>query len=188
VVGSVKRFSYLPPAPTPAPVTLPTLAVDNRIRGPLAALLGTLVLTLLVSFVQLARLEAASRVDAAAVARLAADEPALRDLAALHAQVVQLRALSESVGEIRRSSLARANELAWIGNQLPPGTWLTAVRFEDGAYTLEGSADRAPAIGLAMTALRDDAHALNPQLVSLHDDPTPSGRRVRYTVRLEVSR
>jgi len=183
------RFNYL--AKTRRPLFrsgFTTIAIDNRIRGPLAALIGTIVLTATLSMVQLARLHAAQSAYAAAALRLSADEPALDDLAALRKHVLDGTRLSERVAVIRRASLLHANELTWIGNHLPPQTWLTVLRYEGGSYSLEGTSDRASAVGTAMLDLHDAARATIPQLISLHDDGTGGATRVRYTLRVQTKR
>lgn len=162
------------------------LAIDNRIRTPLAAFLTALTLTAMLSLVQLARLHAAQGRYERVSARLVADEPALDATGALRAQLQRETRLADYVTGLQRSSLEHANELIWIGNRLPAHTWLRALRFENGTYTLEGTSDGAAAVGAALLALRDAAGSARPQLVSLHDDGGSAATRVRYTLRLET--
>jgi Tfp pilus assembly protein PilN len=183
----VTRFNYLaaPGRPwfTPPPTVV---AIDNRIRGPLAALLATIVVTAALGTVQLIRLHAAQDAYARASIRLQADELAIRDVDALRTRVARRRGLSDYADGLQRASLARTNELAWIGNRLPAHTWLRALRYENGRYTLEGSCARAAAVGAVILALRDETHAAIPQLVSLRDDHTAGATRVRFTLRLQT--
>jgi Tfp pilus assembly protein PilN len=134
--------------------------------------------------VQLTRLHAAQDRFAYASIRLAADEPAVRRSGALRAHILRETRLVEYVVGLQRTSLTRVNDLAWIGNRLPAHTWLRALRFDNGNYTLEGTSDRSAAVGTALLALRDAGHATLPQLVSLHDDGGTTATRVRYTLRV----
>jgi Tfp pilus assembly protein PilN len=179
-------FNYLGPSRRPSfPIRLTVVAIDNRIRGPLATLLATIVLTTTLSAVQLARLHAAQLAYVHASERLRAGEGAVRDIESRQARLRRLRELGDYVAGVQRASLARTNELAWIGNRLPAQTWLRTLRVERGVYSLEGTCDRVAAVGAVMIALRDEAHPAIPQLVSLHDDRT-SADRVRFTLRLQT--
>ncbi len=181
------RFNYLPrPRGAAFPLRFTTVAIDNRIRGPLAALIGTLMLTALLSTVQLVRLQAAQRTAAAASMQLAAGQAAIAEFRTLQARVDSDSRLSARVDDIRRASLQHANQLTWIGNHLPAHVWLAVLRYEDGKYSLEGTSDRAAAVGAAMDALRDSNRPTVPQLVSLHDDEGASDTRVRYRLRLQT--
>ncbi len=182
------RFNYLVRARrSSVPRALPVLAIDNRIRGPLGALVATVALTAILCTVQFARLQAAGRTYAAASAQIAADAPALAAVDALRARLSVLAQLDAAVSAMRRSSLARADELAWIGNHLPQQTWLTSLRYEDGAYWLEGTADHAAAVGAALDALHDPAHDVTPQLLSLRDNAGAAGPRFEYRLRLQAA-
>jgi Tfp pilus assembly protein PilN len=183
----MNRFNYLPVArrPSLAP-RLTVVAIDNRIRGPLSALLATIVLTAALSTVQLVRLHTAQLAYARAAIHLNADQEAVRDVETLRRDVVRRRSLNDYVVGLARASLARTNELTWIGNRLPAQTWLRALRFEAGGYSLEGTCDRAAAVGTTILALRDEAHAAIPQLVSLRDDRSAARARVRFTLRLQT--
>lgn len=165
---------------------LRVVAIDNRIRGPLTALIATVILTSTVSLVQLARLRTAQAAYVRASIQLTADEPRIRGIDALRAHVLRQTQLSAYVAGVRRISLGQANELIWIGNRLPAQTWLRVLRYENGSYSLEGTADRAAAVGTAMLALHDETHATIAQLVSLQDDGSTSATRIRYSLRLQT--
>ena len=183
------RFDYLHPARrAPLRVCCGTFAIDNRVRGPLLALFATLAVTAAAGMVQLERLHAAQHAYARAAAALIANEPAVRDAAALQERAARSARLSDDVDDVRRSGLQHANDLAWIGNRLPAQTWLHALRFEDGAYSLEGTSVRVSAVGAAMLALRDVDRATVPQLVSLQVDPTAGAAPIRYRLRITTSR
>jgi Tfp pilus assembly protein PilN len=182
----VNHFNYLAGKRRTASGSRPRgITIENRIRVPLAAFVAAVTLAASLSLVQLTRLHAAQeRYDRASL-RLIAGEPALRETAALREDILRGTRLIDSVAALRRTSLDRANELAWIGNRLPPHAWLRALRFENGAYTLEGTSDRTAAVGAAMLALRDGRTTL-PQLVSLRDDGGSAPTRVHYTLRVET--
>jgi Tfp pilus assembly protein PilN len=183
----VKRFDYLAAPRQSVFHSRPSgLAVDNRIRIPLAAFIVTLTLAAMLATIQFARLHAAQARYERASVQLSADEPALAAARTLRARVLRETRLVAYVADLQRTSLNRANELAWIGNRLPAHTWLHALRFENGEYTLEGSSDRAAAVGAAMLALRGAAPGARPQLVTLHDDGAGPAPRVRYTLRVET--
>lgn len=181
------RFNYLAArGPTFATRSI-RVAIDNRIRGPLAALLATVVVTAALGAVQLVRLHVAQASYARATIRLVATQAAVRSVEAQRQRVLRRTRLHDYVASMRRASLAHANELTWIGNRLPAQTWLRSLRYESGRYSLEGSCDRAAAVGTVLLALRDDTHAAVPQLMSLRDDGSAAtGRRVHFTLRLQT--
>lgn len=183
---AIDRFNYLP-APRPAfGARFAPIAVDNRVRGPLAALAIAIVFTIAASTVQIVRLHAAADEYARASMRLTADGPALREIAALQARLIRESDLSNYVDGVRRANLARANELAWIGNRLPAQTWLSTLRYENGSYSLEGTSDQPQSVAAAMDALRDPGHPITPQLVSLSDDPASGAQHVHYRLRIRT--
>ena len=180
-------FDYLSGARRAGFNTRPSgLTIDNRLRIPLAAFVAAITLVTMLGIVQFARLHAAQNRYEHASIRLAAGEPALDEIGAVRARVARDSRIVDAVAGLKRTSLDRANELTWIGNRLPTHTWLRALRFENGDYTLEGTSDRAAAVGAALLALRSAAPAARPQLVSLSDDGTHAAPRVRYTLRLET--
>ena len=180
----MKGFNYLAAAQRRKPLAFgTTIAIDNRIRGPLAALVAIVVLTCAIGAVQLSRLGAAAQAYSVTSAQLAASELTVRSVKRLRARLDAQAQVADRIDEIRRTSLQRVSELAWIGNHLPRDTWLHAVRYEDGTYSLEGSSARAGAVGNAILALRENTRAAAVRLVSLHADA--STKRIDYTLRLE---
>jgi hypothetical protein len=189
VGAAVNRFDYLGGLRrTSAASGSSSIAIDNRIRVPLAAFLAAITIAGAINLVQLTRLHAAQRSYARTSLHLMLDEPALREAGVLRARIVRETQLVEFVSGLRQTSLGRANELAWIGNHLPAHTWLRTLRYENGNYMLDGTSDRAAAVGTAMVALRDATHATATQLVSLHDDGGSTEPHVRYTLRVEQQR
>ncbi len=176
------RFNYLPTREKRRfSAGAPLVAIDDRIRGPLVALVLTLLVVMAANVAQLARLHAAHAAYLSARAQAAADEPALRAVALLRARVIAAARRSDRVALLRRGSLGRADELVYIGNRLPAGTWLERVQYDGGDYVLEGGAERIADVGTALLTLRDPDRV--PQLVWLHTG-SASGDRVRYRLRL----
>jgi Tfp pilus assembly protein PilN len=183
----MNHFNYLGEARRlRLPTIATTFAIDNRVRGPLTALFATLLLSAAVSLAQLSRLHAAQRAYAAASAQLAASNTSVAAIKQLRARVAAKTQLTALVVDVRRISLLHANELAWIGNRLPPDTWLNALRYENGSYSLEGTSKRVGAVGSAILALRDNDLAPVPRLVSLHDVAGDVAAPVHYALRLEA--
>ncbi len=188
MVRGVNRFNYLPDVRTQRfPNFAVRVAIDNRIRGPLATLGAILFVSAGLSTVQLARLHAAQHTSAVIAARLAASADSLAAIRCLRVRVHAARRMSEQLADMRRVSIAHANELAWIGNHLPSETWLSALHYENGAYSLEGTSSRVAAIGNAILALQVGGRAGEPRLLSLHEDAARPGH-VMYSLRLEPHR
>lgn len=186
MVGVVIRFNYI--ADVRARRRTPridAIAIDNRVRGPLAALAATVALTAAVSVVQVDRFHAARTSYIRAEERAAALRPQLDALSALRAHLATGRQLRDALDAMRRASLARVDDVAWIGNRLPAQTWLHTLRYDNGGYWLEGSSTQAAAVGASLLALADAQHQTAPELVSLHDDPAA---RVSYRLHLHAPR
>jgi hypothetical protein len=182
----VIRFNYLAPPRRFRFAATTRLAIDNRVRGPLAALMGTVVLTAALSAVQLERLHAARSAYERAAISFTAGEAGLRGVTALREEVIRRTQLDSSATAVRQASLSHADELIWIGNRLPARTWLRTLRYENSGYLLEGISDRA--VGEAMNALHNRDRGTVPQLVSLQTDAGDGPARVRYTLRVDVRR
>jgi hypothetical protein len=182
------RFNYLPAKrrrPTSARGL--TIAIDNRIRGPLAALLATLGLCAVLGLLEFTRLESAQRAYAVAAMQLRGDTLALAQVGRLRERLVDDTRLRARAAELTRANIAHADELVWICNHLPAHTWLRSVRYEAGTYVLDGTAGRASDVAGAMLRLHDAGHPAIPQLVSLADDGSTSLTSVRYRLRLETA-
>ncbi len=178
------RFNYLAAGPREYRFHRPEgLAIDNRIRGPLAALTAIVVVCAALVIVQFQRLEAAHSAYLVAAARVN-DEPERDRSSVLRLRLQSDVRLAQAVAAARRDSLTHANALAWIGNALPGQTWLHTLRYDHGVYVLEGSAARTDAVGLALLALHDPARGMYPRLVSVRDDGTGGPIRVHYTLRI----
>jgi Tfp pilus assembly protein PilN len=183
----MNSFNYLGAArPLRWPSVATTFAIDNRVRGPLALLMATLIFTTAVAVAQFSRLHAAQRAFTAMSTRLATSNASVAAINALRARVDEKTRLAAHIDDVRRISLVHANELAWIGNHLPQDTWLSALRYEDGNYSLEGTSKRIGAVGSAILALRGGDLATAPRLVSLRDDAGDASAHVHYTLVLEA--
>jgi len=182
------RFNYLAKPQRSFRPRFGAVAIDDRVRGPLAALSAIIVLTSSLGLAQFTRLRAAENAYTRASIRLTADAPAVRAVETLRADVLRATRLDDGLGALRRTNLAHANELTWIGNRLPAHTWLRSLRYDSGGFWLEGTSERAAEVGAALLALVDAGHATIPQLVSLHDDPGGGSNRVSYSLRLATRR
>jgi len=182
----VKRFNYLA-APAVPFGGFGKRVIDQQLRPPLVCLAGTLVLVAAIYGVESFRVTDAAHRYEAYVQKLSASDAAMHDVKILEARVRELQRVSLRVNDIQQSGVLGANQLAWIGNHLPKDTWLAVLRRDNGAYSLEGSADRVAAVGSAMTALRENPSLGTPRLITMSDDPGKKGSLIRYTLRLEPS-
>jgi Tfp pilus assembly protein PilN len=163
-------------------VALPRTA-PARLRGPLAALLGSLALVGALDGVQVTRLASTAHEGRLAADRLAAGEGAVLRVRAVENDVVRLRGLVQRVTEIRRSGPAQAGALAALGNGVPADAWLASIRVEHGGYTVEGRGARLSAVGTTMAALASVPAAGAARLLDVHDRADRSG--VSYAISLE---
>ena len=182
------RFDYLA-APRRRRCAAPriALAIDARIRGPLAILAFTFLAVGALAAIGIARLHAEVRVTAALEERLATDAVPLAALLRERTRIARGAAILAHVAALRRSDGQRANELAWIGNRLPADTALRALRYEAGRYALEGTSRQVAAIGVAMLALRDADRGTIPHLVTLRANADGSPSSVNYELRLDAT-
>lgn len=180
----MRRFDYLAPQAVPFGA-FGKRVIDEQLRPPLACLAGTLVLVLAIYGVESFRVDDAANRYEAYVQKLSASDAAVHDVKMLESRVRVLQRVAVKVNEIQQSGILGANQLAWIGNHLPKDTWLAVLRRENGAYSLEGSADRVAAVGSAMIALRDNPSLGTPHLITVSDDPGKKPGLIRYTLRLE---
>ncbi len=182
----MKRFNYLGSRTFATRRRLHArLAVDDRIRGPLSALAATVALTATIAAIQLARLHAAQDAYAVCARRLAVSERNVASIRTLQRHVDVEARLARRLNDLRSESLNNVARIAWVGNHLPHDTWLRSLRYENGTYSLDGTAARMAAVGNAMLALHVDDRTGMPQLVSIRDDRNDATARIEYTLRLE---
>ena len=84
---------------------------------------------------------------------------------------------------VRRSGTVRANEVAAIGNALPPDAWLTGMRFDPASIAIEGHGARMRAIAETLDALARVHGVTAARLVSARRDAMRSD--VIYAIALE---
>ena len=178
----MKRINYLPSwSERHIGLTLPSIA--REMRAPLAALACAIALAAGLWAVQQARLHAAERDGAAYAERLADTQLDVARVRAIEHDIERLRVLRDHVETIRRSGALLANEIAALGNRLPPDAWLSSVRADRGTLALEGHGTRLAAVSSAITSLAALPAYRAARLVAVHEDPARSG--VTYALSLE---
>jgi Tfp pilus assembly protein PilN len=166
-------------------VALPA-TIPPSLRAPLAAFACAVAFVAVVWCVQHARLRAAERDGAALARRLAAAEREVAAVCAIESDVARLRALSERIASFRASGALRASEIARVGNVLPDDAWLTSLRADRGALSLEGRSARLGAVGTALAALSRLPRYGGARLIAVREDPTGPG--IAYSVALDPRR
>ncbi|MEA2784507.1 MAG: hypothetical protein QOF71_611 [Candidatus Eremiobacteraeota bacterium] len=178
----MRRINYLPSwSERHIGLTLP--AVAGELRAPFAALAGAIALAAALWAIQQTRLHAAERDGAAYAERLVETQLDVARVRAVEHDVERLRALRERVDTIRRSGAMRANEIAALGNRLPPDTWLSSVRADRGTLAVEGHGTRLAAVSSAIASLAALPAYRTARLVAVHEDPARGG--VTYALSLE---
>lgn len=148
----MRRFNYLPGwSERGAVLGLPALAPS--LRAPLVALVCALALVGVLWAVQQARLASVERRGAEYARRLAALTVEIARVRALERERARLDMLRTRVDAIRRSGPLHAGEIAALGDRLPDGAWLTSLRADRGALTLEGRGARIEAVAGAVSEL-----------------------------------
>jgi Tfp pilus assembly protein PilN len=182
----VRRINYLPSwSERHIGVALPPV-VAPELRAPLAAFAGALALAGVLWGLQSTRLHAAEADGAVYAERLAATQPEIARVRAIERDVDRLEALGERVATIRRSGTLRANEIATLGNRLPPDAWLSSLRADRGTLAVEGHGARLAAVGSAIASLAALPAYGAARLVAVHEDPVRAG--VTYALSLEPVR
>ena len=92
----------------------------------------------------------------------------------------------ERVASVRRSGAQRAGEIAALGNRLPPDAWLTSLRADRIALTLEGHGARIGTVGTAIAGLAHLPPYTGVRLLSVREDSARSG--VTYAIALDQPR
>ncbi|BDE06387.1 hypothetical protein WPS_16630 [Vulcanimicrobium alpinum] len=172
LISPLERTLGVAPAPPPA-----------RLRGPLAALAGAVVLVCACGGVQGLRLRAAQADGALYAAELARAERDVASVRVLQRDVERLRGVAARIVRVRASGARRASEIAALGNHLPADAWLTSLRVERTVVAVEGRGARLSAVGTAMTSLTSLRPYRSARLLSVHGDPVHAG--VVYAIALE---
>jgi len=161
-------------------------AIAPQMRVPLIALVAALALVAVLWAVQAVRLRAAADAGAVYASRLAAIEPDVGRVRALEADVARLRDLDARITAIRRSGPSAARAIAALGDRLPDGVWLSALRADRGTLALEGRGRRFATIGTMLSRLATLPGYGAPRLVAAREDATRNG--VGYTIEVESHR
>ncbi|MBV8580781.1 MAG: PilN domain-containing protein [Candidatus Eremiobacteraeota bacterium] len=169
-----RRLGITPPVVAPA------------MRVPIVAVVAAVVLVAVLWAVQTVRLRAA--VDAGAVYAhgVAAIEPDVSRVRALEADVARLRDLGAHIAALRRSGPSAARTIAALGDRMPDGVWLSALRADRGTLALEGRGRRLATIGTMLSRLATLPGYGAPRLVTAREDPTRHG--VGYAIEVEPHR
>ena len=161
-------------------------AVPQSLRVPLAALACALIAAGLGYGVQEARVHAADDEAAVLTLRLSEAEVAVARVRRLANDVERMSALARRVEAIRNSGDLRANELAALGNDVPPDAWLTSIRVEARGLGIEGRGKRLDVVGTTMAALGRLPTYRGARLVHVHGEPPRAG--VTYALALDPAR
>lgn len=160
--------------------------VAPALRMPLAVLACAIALVAVAASAEQLRLRAAGAEGAEYARRLAAIELDVARVRAVERDVARLRALRARTEEIVRSGPLRANEIAELGNGVPPDAWLTSLRNDGTGLTVEGGARGLNAVAAALSSLAHLPAYADARLLSVHRDPVREG--VTYALALETRR
>ena len=122
----MKRVDYL--RPTVRRVRLRLTSIDGRLRHTLAALGIAVFAISTTAAVETARLADLRRSGVALTQQLARADAVAADARTMRRDLARLRGIALRVAATRRSGPAGANEVASLGNRLPPDVWLTSLR------------------------------------------------------------
>ncbi len=179
----MKRVNYLPSwSERRIGVALPSL-ITAELRGPIVAFAGSLALAGALWGAQAARLTAAEGAGAAFAVQLASMQADVARIRVIEQDVARMQALDERVAAIRGSGAVRANEIAALGNRLPPDIWLSSLRADRGALALDGRASALAAVGTTIASLAASSAYRAARLVAIHQEPARAG--VTYAITLE---
>lgn len=156
------------------------------LRAPLAVLACSLALVGLLWTVQHVRLLAAEREGAEYARRLAAAEAGFTRVRSVERDVARLRALADRIAAVRRSGPQRSDAIAALGNRLPPDAWLTSLRADRVALTLEGHGAQVATVGTAIASLARLKPYAGVRLLSVREDAARAG--VAYALALDQPR
>jgi hypothetical protein len=162
------------------------LTLAPSLRAPLAVLVCSLALVAVLWTVQHLRLLAAERDGADYERRVAAAEAGFVRVRAFERDVVRLRALTGRIAAIRRSGPQRADEIAALGNRLPPDAWLTSLRADRVALTIEGHGARLGTVGSTIAGLAHLPPYAGVRLLSVRENAARAG--VDYALALDQPR
>ncbi len=178
----MKRIDYLPSwSERRFGVTLPR-TLPRPLRGPLLTVTCALAFAVVLHGLETARLRDAQAGGIAIDRALASVAPDAGAVHELEQRVARLRALATAAGRVRRSGTDRAAEIARVTNLLPADAWLTSLRVEPAALTLDGSSTRLATVAAALRALAAHAHG-DARLLSVRTDSLRGA--VAYAIALD---
>jgi len=148
----VRRVNYAPAAAT-RELGARAFAALPSLRVPLVALGVALLCAATLWAVEDGRLRRIAAARDANAAQLTALEPAAARARATARDVTQLRAAEARLDDVARSGARQANEVAALGNALPPDVWLASLRWDHDALAVEGHAARVSAVAATLRRL-----------------------------------
>lgn len=150
-MGGVMRVNYIVHPLERVVGTTPS--IPARLRAPLLALMAVSMIVVTLSAVQMVRLGSVQHrgAELRTLQRLA--QTRVDRLQTLQHEVDLLRRNAKAVGTIRRSGAVRADELARLGNGVPAGAWISAVRLQQRDVAIEGRGTGLREIGATMASL-----------------------------------
>jgi Tfp pilus assembly protein PilN len=177
----MKRVDYL--RPTVRRFRLGLAPASAKLRHALAALSLMAFAVGTTATVEAGRLAGLQRAGVALAEQLARADAGAARARLLQRELARLRGVALRVAATRRSGPAEANEIAALGNRLPPDVWLTSLRIAPDAIALEGRSARLEAVAAAMRALARSPHVAEARLVNAHEDTLHGG--VAYAIALD---
>jgi hypothetical protein len=161
----------------------PAALIAPSLRVPLAVLGCALALVALAASVEHVRLHAAEIGGAQITARLDSVEADVARTRAVEREVERLRTFGARAGQIRSSGDLDASRIAALGNHVPAGAWLTSLRTDRAALSVEGGGARLGVVAETLAAFARLEGYADVRLLSVHDDPVRPG--VTYALSLE---
>ena len=164
-----------------AAVAAPRLPAS--IRRPLLAIVAAVALVGLLWAVEELRLRDAQQDGARFAARAAGAATAAGRVRAVAREVERLRGLTGRIDAMRASGSRDADNIAAIGNGIPSDAWLSNLRVDRGAYTIDGRTTRLATVSATMSALAALPPFAGARLLAVRRN---AGRDdVTYTIALE---
>ena len=161
-------------------------ALSPELRSPLAALGAALAVLGVLLGVQAARLERLQRVADTTQERVTALAGDLARARAAQSDLVRLRLTIERAVSVRRSGDVAANEIAAIGNALPEGAWLTALRRTDAGTAIDGASSSLQVVAASLELLTHLTGVSAARLASVHG--VSGSDELSYSIVLDARR
>jgi Tfp pilus assembly protein PilN len=156
--------------------------VAPSLRRPAATAAFALLLVGLLHGVEESRLAAAIRDGRTANERLQQARANAVSVDEASAELERLGALERRAVQLRESGIARASEVAALGNVLPRDAWLSAIRFDAKGYELEGSVTELAVVGATIAAVTTLRGVSSARLAAVRADRE---RHVTYSITVQ---